>query len=221
MRVSDTPKALEIARAIALHLPDWIPNPVCDLDGNVDFDRADLVGSGGATICLLTSRHEAGRVRVSGRWPRLPDGGHYYPGKGSTAITCSAGRDPRALAKDIERRFLPGYLAEYAKAVEYCQARGRGEAAAIELATRIGDVIGTNPGQLRNGSVTVLVYLAEAHGRIEVTAGSPPSVSLNLGSVTPDQALRIAEVLAEGRKDCKDQDTSVIAETPSETAIGA
>lgn len=95
--------ANQIARCVVYHLPGWTY-----LDNGSYVET--LQRSDGAKIFL---RVEGGRLKVSGFYP--VDVGPYNQPK--PTITVSADRAPKAIAAQIQRRFLPGYDTLYAEAV--------------------------------------------------------------------------------------------------------
>ena len=74
-------------------------------------------------------------------WPRFKDGRQWTPRK-HLAITCSAGRDPRALAREIERRLLVDYEPTYREALDYVRESDAAADDARCTAERIAVAIG-------------------------------------------------------------------------------
>jgi hypothetical protein len=102
------------------------------LEWNYDADRSydHLVvvtgpeGSGVHIVWEKRGSNGGSRLYVGGHWPEPEhvDGNHmsFHPDRrrhGDISITVSASREPRVIAKDILRRFVPGYLRLYAEQV--------------------------------------------------------------------------------------------------------
>jgi predicted RecB family endonuclease len=73
------------------------------------------------------------------------DGGTIYPWNDKdrpSAITVSAQREPSAIARDIERRYLQAYLAAFRMGVELLNKARALEQAKKDLATRLAKLCG-------------------------------------------------------------------------------
>jgi predicted RecB family endonuclease len=73
------------------------------------------------------------------------DGGTIYPWNDKdrpSAITVSAQREPLAIARDIERRYLQAYLAAFRMGVELLNKARAHEQAKKDLATRLAKLCG-------------------------------------------------------------------------------
>jgi hypothetical protein len=128
------------ARLIACNLEGWTwEEPKNEADRNY---RQLLAGPDGARLQLRCDKY-SGRIAVHGEYPR--EGGTIYPWSDKerpNAITVSAQREPLAIAKDIERRYLPAYLAAYRKGMELLNKARAHDQAKKDLATRLAKLCG-------------------------------------------------------------------------------
>jgi hypothetical protein len=165
-----------------------------------DIERdhfAALEKDDGMGLHLFVASYGTPHLEITGRPPRYRDGRRYSPHKW-TRIGCSPSRAPSAMARDIERRLLPHYAGEYAKAVRFIQETERGEDAALTVATTLATILGTTRGPLQKSCVQVRMPVTEAdlYGHFEVRAGEPPTVGLVLHGLPLAQAEHVARALA-------------------------
>lgn len=98
--------------------------PIVTRPGDV-ADRIGLIDLGEGRAIHFGKVWNQNRAEVSGVWPRNAKGELFSPrtfsnsNSGYASITISLDRSPEAVAKDITRRLLPGYNAEYAQQVLY------------------------------------------------------------------------------------------------------
>ena len=113
----------ELAQQIADALDGW------QVSDDQPTSNVQLDGPAGAGLYLSEPYWEKGRVVVGARWPHADINGQretfqpYFSSYGSNptkapCITCAASRGAEAIAKDIERRFLPQYLPLYEQQAE-------------------------------------------------------------------------------------------------------
>lgn len=69
-----------------------------------------------------TDIKEGNRLEFGGNWPERTTEATFYPYNEKHKIGCSAKRTPASIAKDIQRRLLPGYLPKWAEMLENKQA---------------------------------------------------------------------------------------------------
>lgn len=131
----------DIAAQIAIELSivdehPWIlaPRVVHEMGGE---RSPELVHDDEAIDLTLDGYGKRGRIGVSGSWPRLPDGSYLsarqLDADGYAPITVASDKPPAQIARDIARRFLPGYRALLAKARDrHNQQRNR---TALTIAT--------------------------------------------------------------------------------------
>jgi hypothetical protein len=129
-----------LAQKIACNLEGWTweePKNEADRDS-----RQLLVGPAGARLHLRYDKY-GGRIAIHGEYPR--DGGTIYPWNDKdrpSAITVSAQREPNAIARDIERRYLPAYLAAYRNGVELLNKARAHDQTKKDLAARLAKLCG-------------------------------------------------------------------------------
>ena len=113
----------DLAQKIADALDSW------QVSNSQPTSNIQLDGPAGAGLYLRTPYWEKDRVVVGARWPTADVNGQhetfqpYFSSYGPNPtkpprITCAIARGAEAIAKDIERRFLPQYLPLYEQQVE-------------------------------------------------------------------------------------------------------
>ncbi len=161
-----------------------------------DWDWASLKNSNGWEI-TLTGSHNGASIEVSGVYPRSVDRNWVlYSGETAKKINVSATRSPRAIAKDIQRRFIPNYEAVYNLCIDRIAiAKANDEKVAANVAA-LAQVLGekhrrgNNTIRWSNGYANSPYYWAD----FVVNADS---VSIKLSSLPLDKALAIAKTLAD------------------------
>jgi len=136
-----------------------------------------------------------GRLCISGMWPSDSDRQQHRPDK-PLHITIARNRPPEKIAAEIERRFLPWYLAAYAEQLKRAEqrnaSRNRQQDVTVELAALLGPEAGrrmqSNPNQIYAPGLTV-----DVHG-----GGETASVELRYKSITVVKAVLRALVKADG-----------------------
>jgi hypothetical protein len=194
-------KAPELAAAIAPHLPGWTFEPAYD-------HIAYLVRADGARIGVMVGSWSAkGRVSIAGMWPKFADGPTYWSSRERAEITCAATRTPEAIAREIQRRLIPGYDHEYAIARAYVDRHNANVHDAKAVAARIAAVVGGHPSTdaTRRGDGVHIHGGPDAVYRLRVdpergTHGV--SVSCELHDLDPETAAEVLAVIktAEERK---------------------
>lgn len=135
--------------------------------------------------------YSSGRVSISGSYP---DGFGPYRDE-RLSITVSMGRDPKVVAKDIQRRFLKEYLQKFTEAQEQAyraataQARARDVADELALALRSEAQHGRDSSRIwsRYGSFVVCPSSDEPYITVE-----------RFYNLSPTLALKVAQALAQG-----------------------
>lgn len=180
-----------LARAIAPHLDGgtWQYKPNEDRR-----EAATILGPNGAVISLSVEWSGKGRVKVDGQYPRdhhnqwVIDSVKRY-NEALPSITVSASRQPKDLAADIQRRFIPLYLGVLAKAQEEVARRKATEDKRNDLLFLACGFLGTRPyGQETDYKRTTEARLAPGV-KVEVAAaGEAAVVTLTIETiVTPDE----------------------------------
>lgn len=171
------------------HLPGW----------QLDPKYADhcwcavLIDSIGREIHVNATQAK-GRFCLGGMWPTDSDHQQHIPDK-PLHITIARNRPPEKIAAEIERRFLPWYLAAYAeqlkRAEQHNAARARQQEITVELAALLGSDASRrmqrNPNQIYALGLTV-----DVHGNGEV------SIELRYKTVKVAKAVLKAIVKAGG-----------------------
>jgi len=128
-----------LTQQIASHLEGW----TWDEPKNEHVDDWQLLaGPDGAKLHLRYDKY-GGRIAINGEYPR--SGGTIYPWHDKDRpndITVSAQREPRAIARDIERRYLQEYLVAYCKGLELLSTARVHEQAKKDLATKQAKLCG-------------------------------------------------------------------------------
>jgi hypothetical protein len=137
----------EIVRALAELIPGWEYQPAGEHDYS---DWGQLTRADGAGVYF---RNDSGRIEVAGEWPRAQNQGQMFSPNSYQAteysrITVALKRSAEAIAADIERRFLPGYLSEYAQKVEQRDEYDRKTQAQTEITQRLAAIVGV---EVRSG----------------------------------------------------------------------
>jgi hypothetical protein len=191
----ERPTAAVLAQRIAEHLPGWTFAP----NENDGTRYPVLEGAEGMGLCLTVS---GPRLMVRGRAPRYTDGRFGNVGSGR-AITVDAARAPAAIAREIARRVITGYTADYAEERRAIAEREAQEEAARAFAARLADVLGSVAKEDRPGTSLILIYSEEAlSGEFTVNTGDAPTVSVKLRGygLSAAHAERIAAFLNPGDK---------------------
>jgi hypothetical protein len=117
-----------------------------------DYGTACLEGPEGCSLFVRPDHHEwvrADRVEVSGSWPRGTSANGssqlFAPYHDSYSITAALSRGPAAVARDIERRLLPGYLPRYREMVARRDRHVEEELARLRAAQEIRDLLRIDP----------------------------------------------------------------------------
>jgi hypothetical protein len=172
------------------HLPGWQLDPKY----NDHCWCAVLIDGTGRGIHVNATQAK-GRLYLSGCWPTDSDHRVHGPDK-HLHITVARGRPPEKIAAEIQRRFLPWYLAAYAEQVEKvakCNAaRNRQQEVTVELAALLGPEasrrLQSNPNQIYAAGLTV-----DVHGD-----GESASIQLRYTTVKVAKAVLKALVKAGG-----------------------
>ena len=93
-------------------------------------------------------RSDGGRVEFSPSWPRGECGHNYTKpetGRVSYNVTVSSERGPEAISKDVRRRLLDAYPAEYSEMLAVKAADEKEEAKRIKTAKKLAALLGVTP----------------------------------------------------------------------------
>jgi hypothetical protein len=189
---------LALAGAIFAHLPGWTVEP---LDPDVDdyapprMTYVRIKHASGAR-CSISRSTWPPECNVGGYWPRLGDQqtGEEYAPRERPGASFSPFRDPGALAKDINRRFLSVYLPEWET-----QRQKRDEAGVVadrahRLAVELGAVLGENPREQGRGGWRI--YARRAAYCLDVSRWGGVSVErMSFGADQHGRALEFARLI--------------------------
>jgi len=139
-----------------------------------------------------------GRFYISGMWPTDSDRQQCIPAK-PQHITIARNRPPEKIAADLQRRFLPWYMAAYAeqaeRAAQHNASRNRQQEVTVELAALLGNGashrLQSNPNQIYASGLTVDVH----------SNGETASIELRYTTVKVAKAVLRAIVKAGGIED--------------------
>lgn len=141
----------------------------------------------------LFLREDRGRLSINGV---LPSGGcvgdtyAYGEEKPTLSITVALDRDPGAIAMEIGRRLLPGYMEALERGLEAIAKKEENAERKDELAKEIARLLGV--GTQSKGYV---VYIEGGHVRVS----SPEHVRFNF-TLDPKSAKRVCKLLGSMRK---------------------
>ena len=168
--MADTRK---LAEQIAPFLKGWRYNRVLTDQLSEHWQSPCILSNGNRRFRIGTSWRDKGRVSVSGEHSRH-------------TITVSPNRAPRAIAGDIERRFLPVYLkdvTEYEKSVQSMADKAEVVRQQTELLRKVCPNLRVGHG-----------HSSEMHfdGGSYRFGYSPDSYSITFNQLTFDESLRLA-----------------------------
>jgi hypothetical protein len=182
-----------LAQQIASHLEGW----TWDEPKNEHMDDWQvLAGPDGAKLHLRFDKY-GGRIAIHGEYPR--SGGTIYPWRDKDRpndITVSAQREPRVIARDIERRFLQAYLAAYRKGLEMLNTANAHEQAKKDLAARLAKLCGE---PLRTNGLEFSRYQADCF-HLEVRVDNPDRVRMTIDGLDGQQAEAVLMFLLQQAK---------------------
>jgi len=180
------------AELLAAFGPDW-------RDGNrPDQDYGQkLIHVDGYAIWFGFDTHR-GRYEVSPVWPTYPDGSMCYPSTYDPMhidrINVSASRGAVAIAKDVQRRFLPGYVAAWRAMMARVEAQRAHEARGLDGLTRIAALVNKPIRTEYNGRPNTSLYLSGDFHPHQVTVHGD-SVRFEAFSCPVEVALAILPLL--------------------------
>jgi hypothetical protein len=182
-----------LAQQFASHLESW----TWEEPKNEDMDDWQvLAGPDGAKLHLRFDKY-GGRIAILGEYPR--SGGTIYPWRDKDRpndITVSAQREPRVIARDIERRFLQAYLAAYRKGKEMLNTANAHEQAKQDLAVRLAKLRGE---PLRKSGLEFSRYQADCF-HLEVRVDDPGRVRVTIDGLHAQQAEAVLMFLLQQAK---------------------
>lgn len=181
----DREKLIELTGAIAKVLGwDYKSNKEC---------WTQTITKDGKGLHVRTDGRE--RLIISGVWPRFTDSAGcaqialpHYVKEECRDITVAAARSPEAIAKDIERRFLPEYNRVWEKLVKHCEEVTTHYEEKRRNWEKVCKRIGADPNK---HTVSIDVQGGWAY----IYAESAKSVRLDLRGIPVDLALKVIDLV--------------------------
>ncbi|WP_298983103.1 hypothetical protein [uncultured Roseibium sp.] len=147
------------------------------------YNRYEIIDGGGGALVLVKDYRKA-RFSVHGRFPRATTSAFHRQCK---SISFAANRAPKAIAADISRRFLPGYVAAFAEARQMLLQEQAEDEERTQIARLLAQVSKGREGYHSSNSANRTVYFSD--GAAEVM--SAQRVDLKLSSLSAAEAIRI------------------------------
>lgn len=168
----------DMAKAVLPHLTGtWTMKDKVNLDGVVL--GVMLTGSDGQEIDFRVPWNKPDRIEISGGFGNgLAQHLSYREDREKTSITVAAGKDPKRIAADIEKRLLPGYIRELKKAKERKQSADEYAANQRNVLERIQAAVGG--GHIPDHTKETL-YCSNFHGlTVKYYSGYDVRIEMNL-----------------------------------------
>lgn len=163
-------------------------------------NKAVLIGTGGEEIWIRNGGYECSdRMKVTGSLPRSPNGGYAWYGDKYkfSSITMAEIKPGAKMAVEIEKRFMPDYLAAVANAKIYNEAADKVAALKVKI---LKEVKGADPSEHEIGNNTIIDYIPtgtlDEYGdkkskRFEAKVDSDGEVTVEIGYVPVELAVKI------------------------------
>ncbi len=173
---------------VAVELPGW----QFDAAQQPEYRAALLVDPAipGAAI-HFHAIYSSKRVAISGSYP---DGFGPYRDE-RLSITVNMGRDPKVIARDIQRRFLDAYLQKFTEAQDQAYRAATAQAKAHDVADELALALGSQAQHGRDNS-----RIWSRYGSFVVCPSSEePYITVErFYNLSPALALKVARALAQG-----------------------
>ncbi len=200
----DHSKTHELAAQIARHLTGWSYDPKAsiDTDGGQKW-FAVLTADDRSGAALHVQIDHKGRAKVDGCIPYHTKDGKlvYYRDdvrKARTSIGVDALRPPETIAREVERRLLPCYLATYRRALEVVHENEDHTAGMEALAHRIAAAMQTTAREGNGSGWCAYDTFPSGEGYdnpdMRTRVDSPSSVRIEL-SLPADLAVRVVSMI--------------------------
>jgi hypothetical protein len=190
---------------IAKHLGAWQSDPECQLQDHRTRSRyvVNYIGVGRPyKVILIKDWNKTGMTTISGAFPRRLQ--KYYNQGDSYSINVGNGRDPKAIARDIERRFMPAYKADWKRREQYARASDQRELKRLGIVSEIL--------QASEGMLSVVEYGDDSYEkRLTYDAGEPhldvrithDSMRFEYSKLTLKQALELVDLAKSWKEETK------------------
>ena len=209
-------RTMELYQGVAAHLDGWTVD-CTQFDSGNSWSGPDLrykiINGKGHAISLSRGRgSDRGKIHISGYWPVKGEGGHRWTSphdvrESSPDIGVSESRGYEAIAREIQRRFLPEYLRIYtkieAKITEeliYESRKARGWQGLVDagLVVNPRERNGEQAGDLRIGSKDADGGYNYDKGYGDIRMTSADTVEIHLRSLPLETAEHVLEALRGG-----------------------
>lgn len=189
----------ELGRAVAEHLDGWAYEAPSDHAQRDYGSHAWCIAPDGARFALYTGYGNGCKVIVMGTYPQHHDGGHvavYENGREvkDPRIGCSPARGPEAIARDIQRRFLPAYREHLAKAKAEVHRQTEYHKRTVSAAGRLAAAVGVAD---KGDGQEFSFYGGDTHVYGRVRASGDGTAKLDLSNIPLDVAERILQIVRE------------------------
>lgn len=152
-----------------------------------------IVNGDGASLFMRIIWNNDSRIEISGTYPKTQ---YSIYGFGNHEITVSRLKSAKAIAGDITRRLLPGYL----KDLHALQERIAKNDARDNREAEIAATLEMTPGTLVKGNRTEYGWSLRGVGHFTVSTYQRETVDLKLDNLTPQEAYAALLALYEYRR---------------------
>lgn len=198
MKIEDTHDLVEM---VARHLDGWeYTRP--PKSGDIP-PWPTVNGPDGQKIYFRSGYQLEGRLSISGSYARDKSGYNHSPGKyrredmgnPTDSITVSGTKTPEQIARDIERRLLPGYQKLFNYAAKQVKEADNAKAAADKNINEIGEIFNVEPHGQGKDTVHLRQDSMPGGGWVDFTVESSGSTCIEMKYISHDLAVKIARLL--------------------------
>ncbi len=134
------------------------------------------------------------KITISGSYPRDCHNQYNSYGSKNLAIGCSQDKTPEQIARDIQKRFLPDYMADLQKVIETNKIIQESADTKYHTIKALADFLGISPKKDHNNEYSLSVWQAlKGLNKLEVSYDGT-RINLNL-ELTLDQTLQVLAIL--------------------------
>lgn len=182
----------EMAEKIAAELPSgpWAVRPTPEGAEHIDRQYAHLYREDGAEFYIAFSVYPL-QMTVRGSWPKVENWGDFAPNV-KPSIAFNPYRDPKKLAGEIARRFLPDFLPEWEKQHAAAAAFRAQAKRAEDLAEELGEIFNKDRPRERGTGWFIWTPAVE----VEVTRYGSVKFEVSVPEDDPAKARDLARYLA-------------------------
>lgn len=169
-QLTDIAQGIATALSESPSVADWTVEPLTD--ARMTYPSRHLTCTTGYSFYIHDDGKTNGKARLSvrGNWPKTADGREQWPSDydgGRPGITVSADKSPAKIARDIVNRFLPAYVAVWAKMKERADYNDDHAAKTKANAARLladDPTLKTAHNQSSDGSEVAIYFGGNSHG---------------------------------------------------------